>query len=122
MKKDDSKKDSAKPEEKSAITSAPEARLYYVSIRFPYISMDEVKKRIEEKYGVPTGEDIRNNQGALIWDSEKTTIVMWIDRYENKPFSRKITYVSKAIAKEANDYQDRIFNKTELEIMKRISP
>ncbi len=101
---------------------AKESRLFYVSVKFPYLTKDEVKKKIEEKYGPATGEDIRNNKGAIIWDSAKSVIIMWVDNYENKPYCMKINYYSKDIAREVNDYQTIIFNSNEIEILKRLSP
>ncbi|HSV96033.1 MAG TPA: hypothetical protein VLM75_03760 [Spirochaetota bacterium] len=99
-----------------------EPRLYYVAVRFPYLAMDEVSRRIQEQYGPFTGETLKDNQGARIWDSEKTTVVMWVDRYEKKPYSRKITYVGKDIAKDVNKYQEEVFSRTEIEILKRLRP
>jgi hypothetical protein len=99
-----------------------DGKLFYVSVSFPYLAMEDVRKKIEEKYGAATGENIRKNQGALLWDSEKTTIVMWVDAYEDKPYCRKITYVGKEIAKEINEYQQKVFSKQELEILEKLSP
>jgi len=86
-----------------------EAKLYYVLVRFPYLHMNDVKKKIVDKYGEPTGENIKNNQGAMIWDFANTSIIMWVDDYERNPFCRKITYIGKELAKEVNDYQKRVF-------------
>jgi hypothetical protein len=116
------KLESAEKKEGEAGQPPAEARLYYVSISFPYIALNDVRKKIEEKYGAPNGESLTKNQGAVIWDSEKTTIILWVDRYENKPFSRKITYVSKAIAKEVNEYQIKVFSRQEIDILKKLAP
>lgn len=112
------------PEEKKGQEeqAAAEAKLYYVLIRFPYLHMEDVKKRIEEQYGPPTGENMKNNQGAVIWDFENTSIVMWIDNYEKDPFCRKITYVGKELAKSVNNYQRRVFTAREREILGRLQP
>ncbi len=99
-----------------------EPRLYYVAVRFPYLAMDEVNRRIQDQYGPFTGETLKDNQGARIWDSGKSTVVMWVDRYERKPYSRKITYVGKEIAKEVNKYQEEVFSRSEIEILKRLQP
>ena len=74
-------------------TAAAEAepRLYYVAVRFPYLAMDEVNRRIQDQYGPFTGETLKNNQGARIWESDKTSVVKWVDEYEKRPFSRKST-------------------------------
>lgn len=88
-----SEKETTKP-----VESSLEAILFYVSIQFPYLTMVDVRKKIEEKYGQPTGETVKDSQGAIIWDFDKTAIIMWLDRYENNPFCRKINYVSKELA------------------------
>lgn len=112
-----------KKEDKApAAADQPEAKLYYVLMRFPYLLMDEVKKKITEKYGEPNGETIKNNQGALIWDFDRTSIIMWVDDYEKKPFCRKITYIGKDIAKDVNDYQKKVFTSRELEIIRTLNP
>lgn len=116
---DDSKKASEQASEK---TTATEAKLYYVVVRFPYLPMEEVKKKIEEKYGKHTGETIKNNRGAIIWDFPTTTIVLWVDEYQKNAFCQKITYLGKEIAKEVNDYQIKVFTKREREILSKLSP
>ena len=117
--KAESNEEKKKLEEMSSDIS--EARLYYVSTQFPYLLMQDVKRKIEKKYGPPTGEDIKDNRGAIIWESEITTIIMWIDKYENNPYCKKINYISKEIAVEINKYQKLIFNKKEIEILKNLS-
>lgn len=99
-----------------------EGKLFYVSLHFPYLSMKEVMDKMKAKYGEARSSNIKDNQGALAWDSEKTIIVVWIDRYEKKPFCRRITYLSKDIARELNDYVNRTFNKAELELIKQLNP
>lgn len=99
-----------------------EGKLFYVSMNFPYLDKDAVYDKIQKKYGKHTGENIKDNQGAIAWDAENTVIIMWIDRYEKKPYCRKIIYISKAISKELNEYTSTIFNKTELDLLKQINP
>lgn len=113
------KKGGEQPSQKS---EAGEAKLYFVLVRFPYLPMEEVKKKIEEKYGPYTGETLKNNRGAIIWDYSTTTIVLWVDNYEKSPFCRKITYIGKEIAKEVNDYQVKVFTDREREILRKLSP
>lgn len=99
-----------------------EGKFFYLSMKFPYLTLKEVKDRIEAKFGQPSSENISDNQGAIAWDSEKTIIIMWVDRYEKKPFSRRIIYISKEITKELNEYRRNIFNKTEIEILNKLNP
>ncbi len=102
--------------------SGTEGKLFYVSLSFPYLSMNEVKEKIIAKYSQPASENIRKNQGAIAWDSEKTIIIMWVDRYRDKPYCKRIIYVSKEIAKELNEYNNKFFNSTEIDILKKLNP
>ncbi len=99
-----------------------EGTLFYVSLKFPYLNQDLVYNKIKEKYGIHSSEDIKDNQGAIAWDSDKTVIVMWIDQYEGKPYCRRIVYVSKEIAAQLNEYHYAIFNKREIELIKQLNP
>lgn len=99
-----------------------EGRLFYVSISFPYLDKDKVYEKILKKYGKHTGENIKDNQGAIAWDSQNTVIIMWVDRYEKKPYCRRIIYISKPISKELNEYTNTIFNKSEIELIKKMNP
>ncbi|MBN2403213.1 MAG: hypothetical protein JXN64_12535 [Spirochaetes bacterium] len=98
-----------------------DSKLFYVSIRFPYLSKDEVKRKIEEKYGPSTGEDVKDNRGAIVWNSGSTTIIMWVDSYLKKSYCMKINYLSKDISKEVKDYLNIIFNNREIEVLKKLS-
>ncbi len=120
---DAAKKESVPKEadkKKESADKVDEGKLFYVALKFPYLSMDEVKKKIEAKYGPSTNENLHNMQGAVAWNGENTIVIMWIDRYENKPFCRRITYVNKKITKELGDYQFKVFNKVELAILKQL--
>ncbi|MFW5860938.1 MAG: hypothetical protein ACOCWZ_01705 [Spirochaetota bacterium] len=98
------------------------ARLYYVMIRFPYVFMEDVKKKMVDKYGQPQGESMRDNQGAYIWESDQTTVIMWVDSYNDRPYCRKITYMSKVIARDINEYRKVLFTSKEREILRKLSP
>lgn len=99
-----------------------EGTLFYVSLKFPYLDRDLVYNKIKEKYGIHSSENIKDNQGAMAWDSDKTVIVMWIDRYEGKPYCRRIVYVSKEIAAQLKEYHYTLFNKREIELIKKLNP
>ena len=116
------KKSDEKEEKANEETQKDEGKLFYVSLQFPYLTMTEVMKKMKDKYGEPTSSNVKDNQGAMAWDSDKTIVVIWIDRYEKKPFCRRITYLSKDIAKELNTYVEQVFNRTELELIKQLNP
>ena len=100
----------------------PQGKLFYVSVKFPYLTLETVQNKVENAYGESTNEQIKNNQGALIWDTEKTIIIIWVDRYDNRAYSRRISYISKEIAAEVNKYQENLFNAKELEIIEKLNP
>jgi hypothetical protein len=107
----------------AAAPPAPaDPKFFYSVVEFPYVSMDDITKKITETYGDPTARSIKDNQGALIWDSEKTTLVMWVDRYEGKPFCRKLNYYSKDIVTDLNEYYRQMFNRKELEVLQQMRP
>jgi hypothetical protein len=99
-----------------------EGKLFFVILSFPYLTMQDVKKKYEETYGAPTIENIEKNQGAIAWDDDKSIIVIWVDDYEGKAYSRRVSYVSKTVAREVNDYTYTMFNRTELEVIKTLMP
>ena len=99
-----------------------EGTLFYVSLKFPYLDQNLVYNKIKEKYGIHSSENIKDNQGAIAWDSDKTVILMWVDQYEGKPYCRRIVYVSKEIAAQLNEYHYVIFNKREIELIKQLNP
>jgi hypothetical protein len=99
---------------------ADEGKLFYVEMKFPYLSMEEVQKKIESKYGTYTDKNLIKDQGAIAWNGDTTIIIMWVDRYENKPFCRRITYIDKRITKELSDYQYRVFNTVELGVLRKM--
>ncbi len=109
-------------EEENEAEGIDEGKLFYVALKFPYLSMEEVKKKIEEKYGPSTNENITDNQGAVAWNGDKTIIIMWVDEYEDMSYCRRITYLSKDIAREVNDYKNTMFNDTEIEIIQKMTP
>ncbi|HNV46335.1 MAG TPA: hypothetical protein PLE73_01690 [Spirochaetota bacterium] len=112
----------AAPEAKDAKDAKSDGRLYYVVVSFPYLALDDVRKKVEAKFGVPTGENIKKNQGAYVWEADKTTVILWVDEYEKKPYTRKLTYVGKDIAKEINDYQLKVFTAGERKVLEGLTP
>ena len=97
-----------------------EGKLFYVAIEFPYVDKDLILKKITTRFGKPSTENILDNQGSISWDSDKTILVLWVDKFENKPYSRRITYVSKDIAKEVNTYYDDFFKYKEKNTIRKL--
>jgi len=99
-----------------------EGKLFYVSMNFPYLGKDQVYEKIQNKYGKHTSENIKDNKGAIAWSSDNTIIIMWVDQYERKPYCRRIIYISKKLSLELNEYVHSIFNKTEIDLIKKMNP
>ena len=106
----------------AAAAQPSDSKFFYALSEFPYLALDKIKEKMVAQYGEPTGDSIKNAQGALLWDSGKSVAIVWVDSYEKKPFCRKISYISKDIAKELNTYQDEVFSKKEREIIKNLIP
>ncbi len=100
---------------------ATDGKFFYVEVKFPYLAMEDVQKKISDAFGTYTDKNLIDNQGALAWKGESTIIIMWVDRYENKPYCRKITYIDSRITRELGDYRIRVFKNTELDILKKMS-
>jgi hypothetical protein len=100
----------------------PETRLFYVITEFPYISLEDIRGKMTAEYGEPTGDTITKAQGAVVWDSGKGVVIVWVDAYEKNPYVRKISYLSKDIAKEIKENLTKEFNKRELDVIKRLVP
>jgi hypothetical protein len=112
----------AKENPKETAQEKDEGKLFYVSLNFPYLDKEKVYNKIQKKYGKHSKENVKDNQGAMAWNSDNTVIIMWIDQYDKKPFCRRIIYISKKISVEQNDYTNSILNKTELELLKKLNP
>lgn len=100
----------------------PEPRLFYVIIQYPYLSLADVKKKVEGKYGSSTGEDLKRNQGVVVWETPKTMLVIWVDNYKNNPYTRKISYISKEIGTAATAYQNSLFTGKEKKVLEKLNP
>ena len=100
----------------------PDKILYYVSVRFPYLPVDEVRAKLEAEYGAVTIDNVSKNKGAIGWLGEKTLALIYVNEYENKQYVAKVTYVSTDIIKQVNDYENSVFNKTEIETIRRLAP
>jgi hypothetical protein len=122
-------KETVKPEEGAASSSkqaqsqpAAEPKFFYAVSEFPYLLLPKLKEKMVAQYGEPTGDNVKKNQGAVMWDSGSGVVIVWVDAYEKKPFCRKISYISKDIAKELNTYQEELFSKKEMEVLKSLVP
>ena len=99
-----------------------EGKLFYVSMKFPYLSIDIVREKLIGKYGEPVFEELIKGRGPVAWNSDKTIMIMWVDLYEGKPYCRRITYISKETTKELNAYVQAMFNKIEIDVIKKLNP
>lgn len=102
--------------------TADEGKLFYVALKFPYLSIETVRQKMTDKYGEPVFEELIKGRGPVAWNSEKTIMIMWVDLYEGKPYCRRITYVSKETTKDLNAYVYAMFNRIEIDVIKKLNP
>jgi len=112
----------ATPQQPAQESAEGETKFFYTILEFPYITLDEVRKKMVAEYGEPTGDTINRAQGALVWDSGTGAAIVWVEAYEKKSYCRRISYISKTIAKELNTYQMSVFNKKEIDVIKNLAP
>lgn len=108
-----------KGEKKADEKKADEGKLFYVSVGFPYVPVKEVRIRME-KYGDPTDERIVDKKGVIAWNGNKTIIMMMVDQYRNESYCRRIVYVNKEIIEDVKKEKERIFRKTEREVLEKL--
>jgi hypothetical protein len=108
-----------KTDNKADEKKSDEGKLFYVAIGFPYVPLKEVRSRLE-KYGDPTDERLVEKKGVIAWNGNKTIIMMWVDQYRNESYCRRIVYVSKDIIEEVKKEKERIFRKTEREVLEKL--
>lgn len=99
-----------------------QARFFYTVVEFPYAKLEKIKELFVKKYGQPSKENIKRNRGAYIWESDQTIVIVWIDEYEKEPFVKRITYISKTIAGDLENYYYQIFNQEQIKVLKTLQP
>ena len=114
--------DPQKVERPANAQEAPNSILYYVAIRFPYIPIDQVRAKFEAQYGAITIDNVSKNRGVIGWLTDETLALVYIDEYEDKQYAARITYVSRNIIKQVNEYVSNVFNQTEIDVMKGLTP
>jgi len=97
-----------------------ETKLFYVVSEFPYLALEDIRKKMTDQYGDSTGDTISDAQGAVLWDTGNGVAIIWVDAYEKKPYCRRITYLSKTIVKELNSYQVAVFSKRERDVINNL--
>lgn len=95
---------------------------YFSSVEFPYSGLEMIKKKMIDKYGEPARENVKNNRGAYLWESDTTIIIVWVDAYEKKPYVRKISYISKNVSEKIKQYFYDIFNQDKINVDKVLVP
>ena len=100
---------------------ADEGLLYYVTVKFPLLRTKDVLKKIEETHGEANKKNIIENKGAIVWDKPKTLIIMWVYNLSGEPFCSRVIYLGKELSEEVNNYKNEIFNKTEIEVLKKLN-
>ncbi|MBN1499775.1 MAG: hypothetical protein JW982_06465 [Spirochaetes bacterium] len=98
------------------------AEYYFSSVEFPYSGLEMIKNKMIDKYGEPARENVKNNRGAYLWESDTTIIIVWVDAYENKPYVRKISYISRNVSEKIKQYFYDIFNQDKINVDKVLIP
>lgn len=98
------------------------AKFFFTSVEFPYAKMEAIKKKFIDKFGQPTKESIKRNKGAFVWESESTIVIVWVDSYENEPFVKRVTYISKTVSGDLKKYYYKIFNQDQINVMNTLTP
>ncbi len=98
------------------------AEYYYSSVEFPYSHLEMIKKKMIDKYGEPDRENVKNNRGAFLWESDTTIVIVWVDAYEGKPYVKKISYISKNVSDKIKQYFYEIFNQDKINVDKVLVP
>ena len=96
--------------------------LFYVSVKFPFLPIDQVRTKFEAQYGAVTIDEVNKNRGVVGWLSENTLALIYINEYEDKQYTARITYVSREIVNRLNEYVLTVFNQAELEVMRSLAP
>lgn len=97
-----------------------EAVLYQVRILLPFISAELLEQKIQASFGKKTKStvDPKTLRGADIWDLEGGYIFLWYEPYNNKPFSRRIDFISKDLSKKILEESKDYFDSKEKQLLK----
>jgi hypothetical protein len=97
-----------------------EAVLYQVRIILPFIEAKLLEEKIQNAYGKKTKStvDPKTMRGADIWDLEGGYIFLWYEPYNNKPFARRIDYISKELSQKILEESKDYFDSKEKELLR----
>ena len=56
-----------------------EGKLFFVKVEFPYLAYEDVRAKYIERFGDPQGSTVEKNRGVVLWENEKTMVVVWVD-------------------------------------------
>ncbi|MCS7205151.1 MAG: hypothetical protein NZ853_05600 [Leptospiraceae bacterium] len=99
-----------------------EGVLFQVKVLFPFIEANQVVEKIEAQYGKKTKStvDPKTLRGVDIWDLPGGVIFVWYEPYNNKPYTRKIDYISKEISQRILEETKDYFDSKEKELLRDI--
>jgi len=100
----------------------PSGILYYVSVKFPYLPIEQVRNKLETQYGVVTIDNVSKGRGIIGWSNDKTIAIIYVNEYEGKQYAARVIYVSTETIKQVNDYETSVFNRTEIETIRGLTP
>lgn len=131
LKPQDLKKEDSKPAQPAAgpNDAPPEdvrntARFFFVESIFPLVATEDLYQKLTSKYGERTSStyEEKSARGAYVWEKPDGYLVQWIEPYNDKPYTRSLYYISRAIKTEIEkDMQEFQFQK-EIAAVKNLIP
>ncbi|RME92891.1 MAG: hypothetical protein D6767_02210 [Candidatus Hydrogenedentota bacterium] len=99
------------------------ARFFFVSSEFDLVPAEMLYEKLKQKYGNRTGSTLDKNQrGAYIWEGEKGFLLQWLEPYQQKPYTRKLYYISKEIREQIKKDYEAYMSYRELKAIDSLLP
>jgi hypothetical protein len=126
MKDTGKEKETEKKDEQLALMTVKEkkekeinerAKLFYVTIRLPYILSDRIEEKLNQRLGKAQGKNIKTNQGVIWWETGENLVLLWVDDVNGTPYSRKIDIIGKKIREEIKLQQRELAKERENKIL-----
>ncbi len=87
-------------ETKEEAKQKEEGLLYYINLSFPLTEAYEIIKKYNQQYGVPKQKE----ENFILWETNDTVIYLWLEKYNNSLFSRRVDFISKELSNKIKEY------------------
>lgn len=98
-----------------------DAKLFYVTIRLPYLITSKIEKKLTSRLGKSAGKKIEKNQGLIWWDAGENLVLIWVDAVENESYTRKIDVIGKKIRSQVMARQRDIYSAKEKKLLENLN-